>query len=387
VEWGAIRGPDRRTDGSAGTRRPWTTAWVELVADLPPGAFAVVMATGIISVVAHDEQARAHVLSTLSGVLAWLAAAVYGVLVALNLARLVGVPERLRRDLSAPPASFESLTFAAASGVLAVRALLAGHRTAATVLGLAAAAGWLGLGAAAAAGLARRPPGRLRRVVRGSWLLAVVAGESVAVLAAISAGAAGAASPSPSAGPGGEGMAMLLAAAASCWLAGVVLYGLLAACIWPRLLAALRGSGRAWFGPDDWIAMGGLAIAALAASQIALAARPVHGGMATAAAGLAAAAWVAASALLAPLAALQLRSLTRAPAPAARVGAGHSLAARWAAVFPVGMYAAASHALAAVLRLAALETAAWVFLWIALGAWLATAAGVAGACLAARSRR
>jgi tellurite resistance protein TehA-like permease len=343
------------------------------------------MATGIISVVAHEEQARAHAISTLSGTLAWLAAAIYAVLVVLNLTRLVGVPERLRRDLSAPSASFDSLTFAAASGVLAVRALLADRRAFAIVLGLAAAVGWLGLGAAAVASLARRPPDRLRRVARGSWLLLVVAGESVAVLAAIVARPSSDAPPSARAA--GQGAAFLLAAAGGCWLAGVVLYGLLAASIWPRLLAAFKGSSWAWFGADDWIVMGGLAIAALAASQIALAARPTFGGIATAAEGLATTAWAAASGLLAPLAILQFRSMARAPAAAGRARSRRQLTGRWAAVFPLGMYAAASHTLAAVLGLAALEVVAWVFLWIALGAWLTTGVGMAASWLAGRSHR
>jgi hypothetical protein len=85
----------------------------------------------------------------------------------------------LRRDLPAPLASFESLTFAAASGVLGVRAAGRGppsrrHRL------RPGHGGRFGLGAAAAASLDWRPPGRLRRVVRGSWLLFVVAGEAVA---------------------------------------------------------------------------------------------------------------------------------------------------------------------------------------------------------------
>jgi hypothetical protein len=65
--------------------------------------------------------------------------------------------------------------------------------------------------------------------------------------------------------------------------------------------------------------------------------------------------------------------------------AASSLTGRWAAVFPLGMYAAASHALAVVLALPALETVAWAFLWIALGAWLTTGVGVTGAWLARRS--
>jgi hypothetical protein len=50
------------------------------------------------------------------------------------------------------------------------------------------------------------------------------------------------------------------------------------------------------------------------------------------------------------------------------------------------MYAAASHALAVVLGRPALDAVAWVFLWIALAAWLTTGAGVA-AWLAGRARR
>jgi tellurite resistance protein TehA-like permease len=219
-------------------------------------------------------------------------------------------------------------------------------------------------------------------VARGSWLLAVVAGESIAVVAAIFAGAAPGRSTATS--PGGEGATFLLAAAGGCWLAGVVLYGLLAASIWPRLLAAFRGYGWAWFAADDWIVMGGVAIAALAASQIALAARPALGGVATAAAGLAMTAWAAASALLAPLAVLQLRSMASASACGGRSAVGRHLTGRWAAVFPLGMYAAASHALAVVSGLAALEAVAWAFLWIAQGAWLTTGVGIAAACLVGR---
>ena len=70
--------------------------------------------------------------------------------------------------------------------------------------------------------------------------------------------------------------------------------------------------------------------------------------------------WVAASGLLAPLALLQLRSMTRRPA-------------------------SGGHALAVVLALPALETVAWVFLWIALGALLTTGVGVAGSWPAGRS--
>src|SRR5919198_122780 len=272
----------------------------------PAGAFAAVMATGIVSVAAFEEQAQARALSTLSELLAWLAAGAYALLVLLIAADLARGAERLRRDLATPPASFESLTFAAASGVLSVRMLLADRRVVAAVLGLVAVAGWLGLGGVAWASLARRPSGRLARAARGSWLLAAVATQSLAVLAALAAQPGSDAS--PSAVPGGAWASLLLAAALGWWLAGMVLYGLLAVPIWDRLLAALRGAPWAWFDADDWITMGALAITALAGTQIVVAARMVPaartilGGLGPAAPALAMTAWAAASGWIPPLA-------------------------------------------------------------------------------------
>ena len=349
------------------------------------------MATGIVSVAASEEQARAHALSALSGMLAWLAAGAYGLLVVLHLARLTRSAEPLCRDLARPPSSFEALTFAAGSAVLAVRALLADHRAAAVALGLVAVAAWLGLGSLAAASLARRPPGPLPRVARGSWLLAAVATESLAVLAAMAArsGRAG----SPSAVPSGAWHSLLLTAAVGWWLAGVVLYGLLAASIWPRLLAALRGSPWAWFGADDWIVMGGLAITALAAAQITLAAgaspaaRTALAGPGAGMPAVAVTAWAVASGWILPLALLELRRAARALARRERHRTARDQASWWSAVFPLGMYSVASHALAAALGLAALEAVAWAFLGIALAAWLTTSLSAATSSLTGRFRR
>ena len=219
-------------------------------------------------------------------------------------------------------------------------------------------------------------------MARGGWLLAAVATQSLAVLAATAAR------------PGrGAWAPFLLAAAVGWWLAGVALYGLLAASIWPRLLAALRGSPWAWFGADDWIAMGGLAITALAATQIILAARAapaartVLGALGAVAPAVALTAWAAASGWILPLAVLQLRCTVRALARRGRQRTAQQRAAWWAAVFPLGMYSVASHALAAALGLAALEAVARVFLWVGLVAWLATSLGSAVPWPAGRARR
>jgi tellurite resistance protein TehA-like permease len=156
---------------------------------------------------------------------------------------------------------------------------------------------------------------------------------------------------------------------------------------------APTGSPWAWFGADDWIVMGGLAIAALAATQITLAARAapaantVLGGLGPGASVVAMTAWVAASGWILPLAILQLRCIARALVRRGHRRTAPDRTAWWAAVFPLGMYAVASHALVTALGLATLEAVAQVFLWIALAAWLATSLGIAAPWLAGRAHR
>ena len=51
--------------------------------------------------------------------------------------------------------------------------------------------------------------------------------------------------------------------------------------------------------------------------------------------------------------------------------------ARWSFVFPLGMYGVASHVLGSADAYSALRDVGTVFFWIALAAWLLTAAGLA----------
>jgi tellurite resistance protein TehA-like permease len=59
----------------------------------------------------------------------------------------------------------------------------------------------------------------------------------------------------------------------------------------------------------------------------------------------------------------------------------------WAAVFPLGMYTVCTQNLIRVLRLPFLDPIPWVFVWVALGAWALTFAGLLRRCLKAMRAR
>jgi tellurite resistance protein TehA-like permease len=195
----------------------------------------------------------------------------------------------------------------------------------------------------------------------GNWLLAVVATQSLAVLAG---GLAGAGWPRP-----------LLLVALCCWVIGLALYAALIAAIGVRVLFSQPPPAR--FTPDDWIIMGALAISALAATGLLGAERAsqlphlphtlvAHAGAVT---------WALASAAVAPLAVLQVRRLLRDRA------ARRYQARWWAAVFPLGMYSVATHQLAVTLGWHPLEPVARTVFWLALAAWSVTAAAAIGSPL------
>src|SRR5919198_1965325 len=99
------------------------------LADLAPGYFALVIATGILSVAAADEG-----LPGVSVVWLWVAVVGYAVLVALNAARIARFKSSVAMDLANPSTSFEFFSFVAATCVLGTR--LAVGRTVVPALGL-----------------------------------------------------------------------------------------------------------------------------------------------------------------------------------------------------------------------------------------------------------
>lgn len=316
--------------------------------DLSPGYFAMVMATGILSVGARSEGRL-----TTSRALLVVALVAFVALVALNAWRLVAFPQALERDFADPQRGFGFYTLVAAADVLAAR-LTATHRSVAAGLVVGAATCWL-VRSYALPWTTRLTPQEhpIVAAANGSWFMWSVGVQSVAVAAV------GLALAEPS-----EGWALLAVAA---WALGLFLYALDGVLVVVRLMtlpvtpADLR--------PPYWISMGAAAIAALAAARIAELPAGAFAEVAQRLAGtVALLAWVVASWLIPALCGMGWwRHVTH------RVRFGYH-ADLWSIVFPLGMYAVATSTLARAEALPWLDTVGSLALGVALAAWLAVAA-------------
>lgn len=307
-----------------------------------PNVFAVVMATGILSIGA--ERLGYLGLSDVLGVLATVGLAVLSALVVAT-----AVAEHRIRvwDLADPGVTLRLFTFVAACAVLHTR--LEHHRIGVRVLGVLAAAAWTVLTALTIRNMAARRWTALRDRAHGAWLLASVgtSGLVIAIAQLVDS----------------TGQRGWLAAAVPIWLAALGEYLLMAVLIlWRTAHECSKPDG---FVPDTWILMGAMAIATLAGDHLgALVAEPLAGAVRS----ITVITWLVASAWIPPLIYFVLLRIHRRPTLLQFHGVW------WALVFPLGMYAVASHAMASRLGMPALETVALVFFWDALAVWLIVAA-------------
>ncbi len=219
-----------------------------VVRRMPPGAFAFVMATGIVSSGCHLMRWRLP--SMIMFVVALLGALLLVVALTWRLLKHGGM---VLKDACDPAVCFGFFTIVAAANVLGVRFDLDGWHRAALVLGAVSVLLWLLLTYALPSVLLlgqRRVP--LLTTVNGSWFLWVVGTQSLATAAA-SAGMAYQSN-------------FLAAAAVALWGLGVALYLLITTLVVLRLMSATIEPES--FGPAYWIAMGATAITVLAGSQI-----------------------------------------------------------------------------------------------------------------------
>ena len=327
--------------------RPGRLWLLDQVAGLSPAAFAMVMATGILSI-ATDELGR----GTLSLAFLVVAAAAYAILSALTGWRLLVFPGHALGDARSPEQALGYFTFVAGTNVLALRLSAAGWAPVAEALGLLAAAAWLLLSYGLVAVLVTGPRSAVPwRSVNGTWLVWVVGTQSVAGLAAVA----------ESAHPL-EAQTLALAATAV-WAAGAVLYLLLMALVMARLL--LVDLTPEELVPDYWITMGAAAITVLVAADLLGAAQwlPVHPGFVR---DFGFMLWAFGTWWIPLLLVLGVwRHLLR------RVPLRYDTAL-WAMVFPLGMYAAASQSYGSVAGLRPLQAVAGIEVWFAIAAWLAT---------------
>lgn len=325
---------------------------------LPPDAFAIVMATGIVSVAARD-----HGYATASAVLAVLAGGALAVLATLAGVRAATTGRAFTDGPDPLTRTFALFTFVAACDVLDARI---GYQRIGVVggLGLVALAAWCVIAARLVRQLRAVRWRALRDTARGGWLLAAVATHSLALTAAQLAHA-------------GVAVGPLLAAATIWWLLGTALYLMITVAVVARLRATRLAPEV--LAPDLWVLMGALSIATVAGGALTLAAdlSPAFGRLPAVMVPALLVVWAVAGAWIPLLVAAEVRrALWRRP---------RFERARWSTVFPLGMYSSACVVLAGVLAAEAgaptalgalLRQTSHVMFWVAAAAWCATTVGL-----------
>jgi tellurite resistance protein TehA-like permease len=307
-----------------------------------PDLFPAVMATGIVSIAAD-----AHRYGCLGIGLGILALVGFGGLAARF--AVAAVTHRAQTAVLArdPDVALRMFSFVAACAVLAAR--WEDHPAAVWLLGGLALAGWLLLTPLATYDVAAWKSTDLRDHARGGWLLPSVATAGLAITATSLARQ--------------DRAPELVVVAVMAWIVAIVVYLAVVWLIGWRALASPFEPDQVT--PDSWILMGALAITTLAGDHIIAAARALnpHAGIAHWTAPVTLGTWVLASLWVPALLYSHIWRINR------RAGSLRYQHAWWAAVFPLGMYSAASAATATALHLRSLQAVSLVFFWIACTTW------------------
>jgi len=328
------------------------------LAALHPAYFALVMATGIVSIAAH------LLLSV------WIARALlifnllaYPLIWSLSLLRAVRHRAQVLADVVHHGRAVGFFTTVAATSVLGSQCLVvAGATRLAFVLWIAGIVFWALLTYTIFTVLTvKRDKPSLPDGLNGGWLLAVVASQSVAVLGAQLL---------PEWEPASREVAALFCLAM--WLGGGMLYIWIIGLIFYRYtFFPMSPSDLA---PPYWINMGAAAISALAGANLALAAPSsvIIRELLPFVRGLSLMWWATASWWIPMLVSLGVWRHVFSKFPL-RYDPLY-----WGAVFPLGMYTVATVRMSAALEVTRLVAIARPFVYVALGAWCLAAVGLGG---------
>ena len=319
-----------------------------------PGYFALVMATGIVSIAAHFEG-----LESISQILLWINVFFAAALWMLTLARLALYRDLLVADLTSHARSVLFLTMVAGTCVLGSQfAILTPWIGIARILWFVGIGLWIAFTSVFfSVATLREPKPSLAEGINGAWLLVVVSTESVSVLGSLVAPTLEEAAP-----------AFFLALCA--YFVGAMLYILLIALILYRWMFFPLTPDT--LTPSYWINMGALAITALAGSRLILSAPhwPFLMDIAPFLKGFTLFFW-AAGAWWIPL--LVIAGIWRHGVQKVPLTYHPQY---WSLVFPLGMFAAATFQLSRASGIGFLAVVPRVFVWIALGAWMLTFMGM-----------
>jgi tellurite resistance protein TehA-like permease len=324
------------------------------IANLFPGYFALVMATGIVAVGADQQD-----LDLLADALYVIAVAAYGVLLVLLLIRIVRYWPRFVADLTNHAKGFAFLTVVAGTNVLASASIVVhGWRDAAWVLWWTSLVLWAALLYATliAVVIGTDKPG-LEGGINGTWFLLTVATESIAVVAGLLLAQ--------------SDSDLLAFVAVAAFTLGIVLYLIVMTMVFLRWTFHPLDPSEA--DPPAWIAAGAVAITVLAGSNLLLAADAGQARLTRLEPfleGCVVMAWATATFWFPLMVA---------------IGAWRHIVRRlpltyhpsyWAMVFPLGMYGAATYRMRQAIALESLEWLPKVVLGVAGVAWAVTFAGL-----------
>lgn len=332
---------------------PTTLSWL---ASLPVSYFAMVMATGIVSLAC--QASGFHLIA--SGLL-WLNIGFFITLWALMIAKLVRYPKQMLADLLSHGRCVGFFTWIAATCVLGSQMLLIFESPiVAAILWTVGIVLWAGFTYTILTALTvKKTKPTLSEGINGAWLLMVVAAQSVAVLGA------------QLAVPMGWTQTPVLFFSLAVWLGGGMLYIWIISLIFYRYtFFSLKPSE---LGPPYWINMGAVAISTLAGTMIAGNAphSPVVAEILPFIKGFTLLFWATATWWIPMLVILGIWRHLFEKFPV-KYDPQY-----WGAVFPLGMYTVATYRLAHLLDVPFLASIPQVFVYIAVGAWCAVFLGLA----------
>jgi tellurite resistance protein TehA-like permease len=325
------------------------------IASLHPAYFALVMATGVVSIACYLLGLRVIAVP-----LVWLNIGLYIALWVLTLTRLARYRDRVVADLLHHARAVGFFTSVAATCMLGSQLLvILDAQRVATILWFAGIVLWAIVTYSVFAILTvKRVKPPLAEGINGGWLVSVVAAQSIAALGAQLAPLLDARAPH------------VLFFSLAMWLGGGMLYIWIISLIFYRYTFVTMSPSD--LAPPYWINMGAVAISTLAGALLVLAApqSPVVREMLPFVKGLTLMFWATATWWIPMLVILGIWRHVYSRFPL-RYDPLY-----WGAVFPLGMYTVSTFRLSQALGTPYLVAIPRVFVFVALGAWALTMGGL-----------